>query len=199
MHPYATDSNERKLVTSGLAVLSVGVAWILSRALAATSFSMPWWFDAPSTMGFFGLFYALFDRILWRGHWLSRFGVVKVPVLSGRWLGHIHSSYDEHATAHDVSVEIKQTWTELSVVLESSTSKSHTLVAAVQVKAPEGVVLSYQYRNDPKPAAVGTMQIHYGTARLTLSEGRVLEGDYYSGRGRQNYGSIRLEKQNSHN
>ncbi len=93
-----------------------------------------------------------------------------------------------------MALEIKQTWTEISVVLESSTSRSHTLVAAMQVHAPEGIVLSYQFRNDPKPAAVGTMQIHYGTARLRLSDGGVLEGDYYSGRGRQNYGSIHIKR-----
>ncbi len=64
MHPYATDSNERKTITFGLALLSVGAAWILSRVLASTSLSVPWWFDAPSTMGFFGLFYTFFDRVI---------------------------------------------------------------------------------------------------------------------------------------
>jgi hypothetical protein len=38
------------------------------------------------------------------------------------------------------------------------------------------------------------MQIHHGTARLRVIDENTLEGDYYSGRGRQNYGSITLRK-----
>jgi len=80
------------------------------------------------------------------------------------------------------------------LILESAGSISQSLVAALQVGTPEGTVLSSQYRNEPKPGALATMQIHYGTARLALRDAAVLEGEYYSGRGRQNYGAIRIEK-----
>lgn len=194
MHPYATDSNEREKVIFGLAVLAVSTAWAFSRLLAFAHFTAPWWLDAPSTMAFFGLFYGTFDRVLWRQQWAHRLGLVKVPVLDGEWCGHVRSSFDQHAGEHAVKVHIKQCWTQISLVLESTGSISRTVVASLHVSTPEGAVLSYQYRNEPKPDAVGTMQIHYGTARLVLRDTDVLDGDYYSGRGRQNYGSITLRK-----
>ncbi len=57
-------------------------------------------------------------------------------------------------------------------------------------------MVSYEYVNEPKPLAPTLMQIHRGFADLTLSlDGRVLDGDYYTGRGRQTYGSLHLEKE----
>lgn len=194
MHPYSTDSNEREQIISGLAVISVGLAWVLFQCLTAVHFLTPWWLDAPSTMGIFGIFYTAFDKVLWRQGWVRRIGLVKVPDLEGRWQGHVRSSFDQNSREHEVSVRIKQSWTRISLVLESTRSASQTLVGSLQVDTPEGPVLSYQYRNEPKPDALGTMQIHYGTARLVLRDAAVLDGDYYSGRGRQNYGSIHLEK-----
>jgi len=194
MHPYATDSNERQKITFGLAVLAVGIAWALFRLFAFVHFTVPWWLDAPSTMGIFGLFYAAFDKVLWRKGWVRRIGLVKVPDLEGRWQGHVRSSFDQNTENHVVSVCIKQSWTRISLVLESTSSDSQTLVGSLQVNTPEGPVFSYQYRNEPKPDALETMQIHYGTARLVLRDAVVLDGDYYSGRGRQQYGSIILRK-----
>jgi hypothetical protein len=192
MHPYAADSNERRTITFGLAVLAVATAWLFGRLLGLIHFVVPWWFDAPSTMGFFGFFYTIFDRIVWRQRWVRRIGLVKVPVLEGKWKGEVRSSFDEHAQAHEVSVIITQSWTRISLVLKSANSVSQTLVASLLVDTPEGAVLSYQYRNEPKPGALGTMQIHYGTARLVLRDAAALDGDYYSGRGRRNFGSLTL-------
>jgi SMODS-associating 2TM, beta-strand rich effector domain len=194
MHPYATDSNERQKVTFGLAVLAVGVAWGLSRLFTFLHLTVPWWLDAPSTMGIFGIFYAAFDNVLWRQRWVHRMGLVKVPLLEGKWQGCVRSSFDQHAVEHQVSVNIRQSWTRISLILESANSTSQTLVGSLQVDTSEGRVLSYQYRNEPKPGALGTMQIHYGTARLVLRDATILDGDYYSGRGRQEYGSIILRK-----
>jgi len=55
-------------------------------------------------------------------------------------------------------------------------------------------ILIYDYLNEPKSDAVETMQMHRGTARLVLAGADELEGDYYTGRGRKNAGSIRLRR-----
>ncbi|SRR5467141_272996 len=194
MHAYSTDSGERERVLFGLALLAVGAAWSLSRVLCAIHVAVPWWLDAPSTMGFFGIFVAVFDRYVWRARVLHRIGLLEVPVLDGEWRGHIVSSFDDHKKPREVRVRIRQTWMRIVVLLSSGTSNSHTLAAAIQVHAPEGAVLSYEYENQPQPDAVKTMEIHLGTARLVFADGRVLEGFYYSGRGRQEHGSIHLER-----
>ena len=62
MHPYTTDSSERKLVPLYIAILSILVAWIFFKVLEAVQVTLPWWIDAPSIFGFYGLFYAIFDK-----------------------------------------------------------------------------------------------------------------------------------------
>jgi len=47
------------------------------------------------------------------------------------------------------------------------------------------------------PHAKTTMSIHYGTALVRLVNPTRLQGEYYSGRDRQTFGSIELEKMNT--
>jgi hypothetical protein len=197
MHPYSTDSKEREQVLLALAALAIVMAFGLSLSLQAAQLTVPWWLDAPSTMGFYGILFKCFDKSLWRSGSIRWTRLLKVPVLAGEWHGHILSSFDNHKKPHEVTVRIKQTWTRIMVLLSSATSDSHTLTASIEVDAPEGAVLTYQYENQPKPGAVRTMEMHIGTARLVLNDGRVLEGHYYSGRGRGEYGSIHLERTNA--
>src|SRR5205809_179732 len=96
MHPYSTDSSERERVLFGLALLAVGAAWGLSRLLHATQITVPWWIDAPSTMGFYAIWLKLFDSCLWRWQQLHQIGLLKVPLLAGEWRGHVVSSFDDH-------------------------------------------------------------------------------------------------------
>jgi hypothetical protein len=194
MHPYSTDSNERKIIPFLIAGAAIATAWGLASLLRWARIEIPWWLDAPSALSIYGILYALLDRKLWRLSFLHRVGLVKVPILEGRWQGHITTSFDEHGVRHAVQVRITQTWTGLNFSLQGRDSKSHSLVAALMVEAPQGPVLSYQYLNEPLPQAKETMQIHYGTARLTLASSGKLNGEYYSGRGRQNVGSIELER-----
>ena len=62
MHPYATDSNERKLVPSLIAVLSVAAALALGKFIEHTSLSVPWWFDSPAIIRFYSTFFSLFNK-----------------------------------------------------------------------------------------------------------------------------------------
>jgi SMODS-associating 2TM, beta-strand rich effector domain len=56
-------------------------------------------------------------------------------------------------------------------------------------------VVTYEYANEPAADAVGSLHAHRGTARLVLTpNGKVLEGDYYTGRDRKSHGVLRLEK-----
>jgi len=197
MHPYSTDSTEREQVLFGLAVGAILLALGFSRFLLALRFTAPWWFDAPSTMGFYGILFKWFDQKLWRSKLIRWTSLLKVPVLVGEWRGYVVSSFDDHKKSHEITVRISQTWTRIMILLSSGTSHSHTLTASIQVQEPEGMVLTYQFENQPKPHALKTMEIHIGTARLVFAADRVLEGYYYSGRGRGEYGSIHLERSDS--
>jgi len=83
----------------------------------------------------------------------------------------------------------------ISICLETQHSKSRSLSASILVEDSNEIVLNYEYLNEPKPKARPSMNIHRGTTRLILSSDfRELDGDYYSGRGRQNYGSLKFKK-----
>jgi hypothetical protein len=195
MHGYSTDSNERRVVPFLLAALAIALAWMSSRFLAATHLSVPWWVDAPSSLGFYGALYALFDKHLWRNRFIRKLGLVRVPSLTGRWGGYLTSSFDEHVKHLDVKVQIFQTWTQISIVLSTATSQSRSCVAAIQVADPDCITLIYQYENQPQASALKTMHMHHGTAMLRISNGSFLTGDYYAGRDRGTFGQISCRKQ----
>ena len=81
MHGYSTDTDEKRVVILFLAALAIALAWVSSNLLAAIHLSMPWWADAPSSIFFYGVLYALFDRHLWRLPLMRKLGLVKTPNL----------------------------------------------------------------------------------------------------------------------
>lgn len=191
MHPYSIDTTERRIVPLFIAVAAILAAWGLSAALQTLQVSVPWWFDAPSVMGFYALFYSLFDSYLWRWNFLRSIRLVKTPILAGEWQGPCMSSFNNNAD--QVTLAIKQTWTAIQIVLTAAESQSHSLAAAISVESPGGPMLTYQYQSDPKAGSNDGMHIHYGTTRLAIKED-LLEGEYYSGRGRQNIGTLSLQR-----
>ncbi len=197
MHPYATDSQERLHILFLLAALSILVAWLFSQLITAAQVTIPWWVDAPSVMGLYGIFYFLFNQFVWRFSLWAKMGLVKVPSFEGHWTGFLASNYDSHEMRHNVRVTIQQHWTNLCITFETESSKSHSVVAAILTADPFGQVLVYEYMNEPRSDAKFTMHTHRGTARLRYrkeNHREFLEGEYYTGRDRQTYGTLSLEK-----
>jgi hypothetical protein len=195
MHPYATDSVERKTIPLYLVAVSILAAFLLHKILEGV---IPWWIDVPSVAGFYGLFYLAFEKLLWRMHFLSSLGLVQVPNLNGKWSGYVTSSFDKHASTHDGTLEIHQSWTELSICLQTERSKSFSLIGTVTTENPAAGSLSYEYINEPRADALASMHTHRGLARfdLTALEDRwILEGEYYSGRDRRNFGILHFERE----
>src|SRR6266478_1473580 len=158
MHGYSTDSNERRIVPLLLALVAIALAWGTSKLLAAAHVSVTWWVDAPSSMAFYGALYALFDRYLWRNSFVRKFGLVRIPNLTGRWRGYLITSFDGHAKRHDLMMDIFQSWTQIIVYLTTPTSMSRSCAAVIQVDDPEGAALVYQYQSQPLAAAVRDSQ-----------------------------------------
>ncbi len=197
MHGYSTDSGERRVVPLCLASLAIALAWVSFKILALLHFSLPWWLDAPSTLGFYGALYALFDRNLWRNRFVRKLGLVRVPNLTGCWRGYLLSSFDGHVKRHDLIINIFQSWTQISVFLTTETSMSRSCAAVIQVDDPDGLALTYQYQNQPLANAMRTLHMHYGTAMLRMSNDDDLTGDYYAGRDRRTFGRICCRKEHS--
>ena len=172
------------------AALAVVLALGLAKAYTRFAWTPPWWMDAPSVMGIYGIIHKLFDSYGWR--WLS-----PIPNLRGTWTGFVKSSHESDRQSR-VDVTIQQTWTRVRISLESAESRSRSLMAAIRTDE-EGPGVSYEFLNEPKAVvSAPTMQAHRGTASLHLHpDGERLEGDYYSGRGRTNNGQIQVQRVSS--
>ena len=78
-----------------IAAIGVILAWLLHWTFQALRVIVPWWLDAPSVMGFYGLLYSIFDKYLWRLKPMRKIGLVKVPDLNGTWKGYVSSSFND--------------------------------------------------------------------------------------------------------
>jgi len=194
-HPYATDSNERKNVLFWLAIISVVICYGIYFYLERKQVSLSYWVSAPSVFGVFGFLYLIFNEWLWKLSLLHKIRLVKVPVISGKWYGHIKSSYDYYQSEKEITISIYQNWTELLVVLETDSSTSYSQTASVITSNPHCTTITYGYLNSPSPASLDTMHMHIGSTTLELKDDLYnMVGSYYSGRDRKNVGDIVITK-----
>ena len=190
MHSY--DLEGRGRIYASIAMLSVAFVWLLDVGLNAASINPPWWLSAPSVTGVYvGLFW-IFDRYIWRWGPLHKRGLQSVPNLNGRWIAAINSSHGPGGTETRATVKIHQRWSTILIVLEADESISHSTMASFWTTAnrPE---LTYTYLSEPNNRAPRTMEIHRGTCSLHVKD-NILEGGYYTGRGRGTVGEINLER-----
>lgn len=198
-HAYSTDSADRRYIPFFIAAAAVGAAFLAFHFLDKYQIQVPWWASPPiDTMAFYGLFYWFFDRFAWKWRLLHWLPLTRVPDVSGEWRGHVRPTPTVGISAglgkqSNVTISIRQTWTKILVISQTSLSNSRSLSGSLIVT--DECSLSYEYLNEPSAAAPDTMHTHRGMARLTLDpSGTILDGEYYSGRDRQNIGTIRVTR-----
>lgn len=191
MHTYATDARDRDKVPIILAVVAVVATLAFLALVQKLNIQIPWWLDAPSVMGFYGIFHLLYDRVLWRLH-LGPIPLSQIPNVGGVWAGVLTSSYN-NGTKIDIVFYIKQTWSKIAIRTETVTSTSFTTMAVLNTEENLDPGLKYEYLSEPGAFVKETMHIHKGTGHLRLSsDGKTLTGEYYTGRGRQTFGTLEL-------
>ena len=195
MHDYAIDSRERVFVVRILFMASALVSGIAAALIPSDLLPMRWLLPIPSIALVFGISYWGFDNWLWRWRFLRVLRLISVPDLRGTWTGTIASSYTGFEKTQPVTVTIEQTWTKIVVRLNAAQSRSWSITASVLTNSSEGLVLTYLFENEPKAESVSTMQRFLGTTVLVNAEPGLLEGHYYTGRGRETHGSIKLCRQ----
>ena len=191
MHSYASDSNDRKIAPWVIVGIAVVVAFSYSAFVAWRKIEVPWWVETPSIMSAYGAVYWVYNKFGWKWR-LGRFCFSEIPDYSGTWFGEIHS---DHANGTKVfgMMHVHQSWTNLCVEFETKTSRSFSVMAAVNVTPGPTEGLTFQYTNAPRHGATETMNAHVGLNHLRLSpDGKSVEGEYFSGRGRQTSGSMKL-------
>ena len=192
MHGYAIDSRERVFVVRILFMASALVSGVAAMLIPSDFIPMRWLLPIPSTGLVFGVSYWAFDNWLWRWQFLRAMRLIRLPDLSGAWTGTMASSYSGFEKVQQVTVIIEQKWTRMVVHLNAEESRSWSVTASVLTNSPEGLVLTYLFDNEPKTESVKTMHRFRGTAVLVSTATGLLEGYYYTGRGRETYGSLKL-------
>lgn len=213
MHTYSTDNDNRTVVYGLLGV----VAWFLivwiGQATSLLASSVPALAGGTISWGvaFAGLS-TVFSRIGWKTKIARITGASKSPDFSGGWDGYIQTSYDgdiPDSALHEsndpaadmqrvaASLHIEQTWREISIHLSTDNSESDSTGATVLTKDGRWPSLTYQYGNKPEADTEPSMASHDGTADLSLKQKGtpdVLEGFYYTGPSRDNYGKMYFER-----
>lgn len=195
MHTYATSASERNWIPIAIGAISVLLAWLLSQVFARMHFQPPWWVEAPSVLGFYGILTPVFEKYLWH----RKAGPLRssIPNLHGTWVGHLTSSYIDPQTQKSATktlvIHVHQEWRQILVKCNVGSSTSVSTMACIDPYDSNAPKVTYIYKNEPKALEVETMQIHYGVASLDVSsDGKTLKGSYFTGRGRGNYGEIEL-------
>ena len=192
MHPYQIDEVIRTRIFIISAALSIGSAWLFNFFTTALKFSVPWWIETPSVLGFFGLYVWLYNNWFWKKWPFRKLSWFYIPDLSGKWNVTIKSSFKNFEEETLAWAMIRQTASKMSISLDMPQSKSYSAFAIIsRIERQNTFEMIYHYENHPKPDSKETMSIHKGTTWVQIADDiQTMNGDYYSGRGRQHFGSI---------
>lgn len=213
MHTYSTDNDKRVVIYGFLGfvayILVLGIGRVTSLLGSGLSISI----EGTISWGLaFTILSTVFIRYGWKTAFARSTGVSKVPDFSGEWEGYIKTSYDGHIekeVLHEsndsddemqriaAQLHINQTWRKINIYLSTKHSESDSTGATILTKKGRWPSLTYQYENDPDVDTDDTMRSHDGTADLSLKQegdDDILDGFYYTGPGRENYGEMFFER-----
>lgn len=141
----------------------------------------------------------LFDTWAWK--WGPMLQMLKIPDLNGEWVcdGKTMDSDGNVLHAWSGTVSISQTWEKIRVYLNTGSSKSASVAAALVREPGRGFVLMYSYRNEPK-IGEKELQPHVGYCEMTFDENLAsAEGDYFNNKGRVTFGRMTLTRKRENN
>lgn len=181
------------LILVGISTL---ITYTISGILEKNGVRIPWYIETPSIPGIYALLFWIFDKYLWKYNFFKKIGIIIADDLSGEWEGFSISSYDNQDNKIKTKIIIEQSATKIKVYGLFNQSKSVSIHENFGYSEIDNkVALYYFFRNEPSYNAVETMAIHEGSVKLLHdSKNKVLCGYYFSGRNRNNYGTIEVRK-----
>lgn len=190
MQAFSLDSERRRIVIVVAGGLGLLLGYALALGFKALAVEVPWWVNLPGPLGISGGLYFVFERWLWRLKQLQK--LLGVPDLNGVWAAELRSSHDQHVLIHKGTAIVAQTWSRLVIDFETSKSRSRSTCAAVFLERGASPEIEYGYKNEPKADATPSMNASTGFSVLRLETPDLLVGEYFTGRGRERHGTIRL-------
>jgi len=192
-HAYSCDTKDRYLVHIYLIVISIGLAYLVQLAVGSFNREIPWWIGMPGIFGIYGILYLLYSKTLWKIQVVRTIFQIKTPHIYGKYSGTLKSSFDNFKAEKKVNIEIKQTWDRIHIDLRTESSQSYSQSCSIAIKDKDTPAITYNFLNEPNIGTTRTMEIHYGMCTLFLKD-KKLTGEFFTGRGRQTFGSIEALK-----
>ena len=134
---------------------------------------------AGEAIGVMFLLMAFFNKIAWKWKFINKF--VDMPVLAKRYTGTFVSDWQSENKTYDASLEIKQTFLNVSIVFKSGESRSYSILSTIDTISDSKRII-YNYQNEPRAELAERSTIHKGTAELWLEDSGELVGNYYTSR-----------------
>jgi hypothetical protein len=196
MHAYQVDQNVQKNIFILTFILAIASEYLFDLFIKKFSIPIPWWVESPSIFLFFAFYLWLYNNYFWEKWPFNKLSWFKIPNINGDWNVEIKSSFAGFDKPISGKAKIRQTASKICISLETSQSKSSsTSGILINDVGSNDYELTYNFLNQPKAESTETMNIHRGTSILNFSENpNKLEGDYFSGRGRQQFGRIILKR-----
>ena len=179
-----------------LFAISIIVVYLFSKIINIFEVQVPFFVSLPSILGVYGGIFYLFNNYLWKLPIFKKIKIINSENLNGQWKGYIRSSYDNMQSEIITELNIKQTATKIKIYGKFSDSQSVSINENFEFSdIDNNIALFYFYKNAPNYDAIDTMAMHEGSAKLIFNkEKNSLEGSYYSGRDRNNYGTIFVKR-----
>ncbi|MGX2042274.1 Cap15 family cyclic dinucleotide receptor domain-containing protein (plasmid) [Methylocaldum sp. MU1018] len=135
-----------------------------------------------------------FDTWVWKHPRVLKF--LKIPNLNGEWIcnGKTLNADGDVIYEWPGAVRISQTWEKIRVYLDTGSSKSASVSAALINEPGRGFLLMYSYRNEP---TIGQKELnhHVDYCELAFNETTTkAEGDYFNNKGRITFGRMVLTR-----
>lgn len=213
MHTYSTDNDKRPTIYGVLGFVAYFLVLCIGWATSLLASGLPAITGGTISWGLaFAALSTVFTRFGWKTTIARSIGASRVPDFCGEWEGYIKTSYEGHIDeealheSNDPDAEmqrvtatlyIDQTWRKISVHLSTANSESDSTGATILTKGGRWPSLTYQYENEPDVDSEDSIRSHDGTADLSLKQDSgqdILEGFYYTGPGRENYGEMYFER-----
>lgn len=134
---------------------------------------------AGEAIGVTTILMTLFNTIIWKWKWVSK--IVDMPILAKKYTGTFVSDWQGDNKQYNGSLDIKQSFLNVSIVFKTGESRSFSMLASIETEGDRKKIV-YIYQNEPRAELADRSAIHKGTAELWIEESGELDGNYYTSR-----------------
>ncbi len=196
-HLYSAANVNRVNVVTGLGVLGATIAAAIVLLIPNVDHQVSAWGGVAAATVLSSAIFALYEKRVWRTPVAALLPGTTVPDMRGTWRGTlvVRKGHSDEATGIPLACEVRieQDWSRIIIDLKTAETESWSVMATVDVYR-----LHYEYyvipRATPEGGVLGSLNPHYGMARLTLSRRNVLRGHWFNDRPFQRSGEIDLQR-----